>query len=88
MSYELEEQGVAVPADATPIDFLCAVYRDPRQPMHRRLKAAIEAAPYVHPQLKATAVVISGNDFATRLERAIERSGVGPKLIEHSADPE
>ena len=26
--------------------------------MHRRLKAAIEAAPFVHPQLKATAVIV------------------------------
>jgi hypothetical protein len=48
--------------------------------MHRRLKAAMEAAPYIHAQLCATAVVIGGGDFAARLERAIERSN--PKLIE------
>jgi hypothetical protein len=81
MNYQdFEEEGVEVPADATPIDFLQAVYRDRRQPMHRRLKAAIEAAPYAHAQLKATAVIVGGADFAAQLERAIERSS--PKLIE------
>jgi len=79
-----EDEGLAVPANATPIDFLCAVYRDPRQPMHRRLKAAIEAAPYCHPSLKATAVIVGGEEFAAKLERAIERSR--PMMIE--AKPE
>jgi DNA-damage-inducible protein J len=46
---------------------------DARQPMSRRLKAAVEAAPFVHPKL-AVAVSISEADFASRLDRAIERS--------------
>jgi hypothetical protein len=37
-----------VAASASPLDFLCAVYRDAAQPMNRRLKAASEAAQYVH----------------------------------------
>ena len=45
----VESDAIAVPTDATPLDFLCAVYRDHRQPMSRRLKAAIEAAVFVHP---------------------------------------
>lgn len=90
-------EGLEVSAEATPIDFLCAIYRDARQPMHRRMKAAIEAAPYCHPALKATAMIVSGEDFATRLEQAIERSalarngnGAKPgegKLIEHQHPP-
>lgn len=80
----LNGEGLEVSADATPIDFLCAVYRDPRQPMSRRLKAAIEAAPYAHPKLAVTAF-IDGADFAHRLERAVERSQ--PKLIEAKAEP-
>jgi hypothetical protein len=44
------------------------------------LKAAIEAAPFSHPQLKATAVLL-GSDFATRLEAAVKRSNAA-KLIE------
>jgi hypothetical protein len=39
------------------------------------MRAAIEAAPYIHPKLSATAV-LTPEDFATRLERAILRSGV------------
>jgi hypothetical protein len=81
----LNGEGLEVPADATPIDFLCAFYRDSRQPMHRRLKAAIEAAPYCHPSLKATAIVPMGGDFAARLERAVERSH--PKMIEAAPVP-
>jgi hypothetical protein len=42
-----------------------------------RLRAAIEAAPYVHPKLSATASVIVGGDFAERLEQAIERTRLG-----------
>ena len=38
----------------------------PMTAMHRRLKAAIEAAPFCHPQLKATAVIL-GSDFPTKL---------------------
>ena len=38
-----------------------------------RLKAAIEAAQYVHPKLAVTATVNAG-DFADQLEKAIERS--------------
>jgi len=78
--FDDDGEGLEVSADATPIDFLCAIFRDARQPMHRRMKAAIEAAPYCHATLKAMAVVYGG-DFATRLERAIERSSPA-KLIE------
>jgi hypothetical protein len=82
MSYEIEEEGLEVSANATPIDFLCAVYRDPRQPMHRRLKAATEAAPYVHPKLAVTAS-IEGKDFAVLLENRLKRlNGGQTKVIE------
>jgi hypothetical protein len=37
------------------------------------LKAAVEAAQYVHPKLAVTATVNAG-DFADQLEKAIERS--------------
>ena len=39
------------------------------------MRAAIEAAPYFHPKLAVNANLNGGNDFATRLERAIARSG-------------
>jgi hypothetical protein len=75
-------EGLEISANATPVDFLCAIFRDARQPMHRRLKAAIEAAPYCHPTLKAHAVLM-GSDFATRLELATKRTE--PALIEAQA---
>jgi hypothetical protein len=68
-----QRDAIEVAADATPLDFLCAVFRDPGQPMQRRMKAASEAAQYVHPKLAVVANV-EGKDFATRLERAVERS--------------
>jgi hypothetical protein len=73
MDYLEEGEGLECPADASPVEFLQAIYRDHRQPMHRRLRAAVECAPFCHPQLKATAVIL-GSDFSTRLENAMKRS--------------
>ena len=59
----------------TPLEFLEAVYLDEGLPLSVRLKAACEAAQYRHPKLAATAVTnLNGQDFASLLERAIERS--------------
>ena len=56
-------------------DFLMKIVRSPRQPMSRRMRAAIEALPYRRPKLTAVAMAqLNGKDFATLLERAIERS--------------
>jgi hypothetical protein len=73
-------EGLEAGPEASPVDFLCAIFRDSKQPMHRRIKAAVEAAPYCHPTLKATAVIM-GSDFATRLELTIKRTEEA-KLIE------
>jgi hypothetical protein len=86
----MDGEGLEVPTDASPVDFLQAIYRDPRQPMPRRMKAAIECAPYMHPKLSAAAITIDGS-FADRLDRAMMRSrgvvaGEGLKLIEGSAE--
>jgi hypothetical protein len=73
-------EGLQVAPEATPLDFLSAVYRDTRQPMERRMRAARDAAQYVHPTYKAMAIVPMGGDFAERLEKAIERSNGGGRL--------
>lgn len=65
---------VAVAPNASPLDFLNAVYRDAGQPMQRRMRAAIEALPFVHPKLAVTAT-ISGGNFAAKLEATAARSG-------------
>ena len=48
---------------------------------------AIEAVPFESPKLSARAVFPAGEDFATRLERAVERLGATPKLIEAKLVP-
>ena len=80
---ELNGEGIEVPADATPLQFLEAIYRSASQPMHRRLKAACEALPFVHPKLAVTAQM-NGGDFARTLELAMQRSAKA-KTIEHQS---
>ena len=66
--------------EPTPLDFLKAVYLNEGLPLTVRMRAAVEAAPYMHPKLSAVAVgYVSADSFAARLDRAIARSGV--KLI-------
>ena len=72
---EGEEQIELGPGEGS-IHFLQKVYRKPRQPLATRLRAAIEALPFEAPKLSAVATTtMNGADFATMLERAIERSG-------------
>ena len=75
------EAELAISPDATPLEFLRQVYTDAGQPMGRRLRAAIEAAPFVHPKLMVSAS-FDGKSFAVQLEAAIARSG---KTIEIEA---
>ena len=57
----------------TPLEFLEAVYSNEELPLSARLKAAIDAAQYVHPKLAVTAVINEG-DFADQLDRAVKSS--------------
>src|SRR6266852_6723663 len=43
-----------VASGLSPLEFLCAVYRDSNQSMNRRIEAARSAAPYLHSKLTAT----------------------------------
>jgi hypothetical protein len=71
----------------SPLDFLKAVYLNDQLPLSVRMRAAVEAAPYVHPKLDAVAVAsMNGSDFAAMLERAILRSRE-IKQIELRAEP-
>jgi hypothetical protein len=68
----VEPEEMEVAADASPLDFLQAVYRDNRQPMPRRMKAAEAALPFVHPKLQVT--VDATRNFAALMEDAARRS--------------
>jgi hypothetical protein len=66
----------------TPLEFLEAVYCNENLPLTVRMRAAIEAAPYKHPKLSATAIATTeGASFAAALDRAIERSKSPPPLL-------
>jgi len=70
---------------STPLEFLQAVYCNEGLPISVRMRAAIEAAPFIHPKLSVTAQVNS-ETFAAALERAVNRSAKvisQPKAIEH-----
>ena len=69
--------------DPSPLDFLRSVYCNEAIPLQVRLRAAIEALPFVHPKLAVT-VAFDGKTFGDRLERAVERTG---KTIEHQPEP-
>jgi hypothetical protein len=63
------------PEGITALGLLQAVYRNPEIPLPVRIKCAVECLPFESPKLSATAVLTS-EDFADRLEKAIARSGV------------
>jgi len=79
---EPDEPEIELAADEGSLHLLQKVYRSPRQPMSRRMRAAIEALPFETPKLTAVAVgQLHGEDFYARLERALQRSN-GARLIE------
>jgi hypothetical protein len=66
-------EGFQVPPDAEPLEFLMAVMRDNTAAQYRHAKLGV-----------AVTTVLNGQDFASLLEKAIERSqGVYAKVIEH-----
>ena len=79
-------EAVEVEPQATSLDLLQAVYRNPQVPLSVRMRAAGMAIPYEYPKLSVVASVNDPDRFAERLERAIARSGV--KLtIDHEPQP-
>jgi len=70
-------------ADGTSLDFLKAIYRSSALPLSTRMRAAIAALPFEHPKLAVTAQIDADGDFAERLEQAILRSEMAPRVIDH-----
>jgi hypothetical protein len=71
--------------EKTALKLLQQIYRDPMIPLHTRIRAAVEALPF---ELSAIGMAhLTSDDFASALERAIQRSAAGKpiKLIEVQA---
>jgi hypothetical protein len=72
---------VPVPANVSPLEFLCSIFRDAGLPLATRIKAAQSAAQYMHPRISVALGGPSGN-MAERLERLIIEKNKRLKLIE------
>jgi hypothetical protein len=70
------------------LQLLQAIYRNKKQPLNVRVRCAIEALPFENPKMSAVQVShMNGHDFASALDRAIQRSKAplalnAPKTIE------
>src|ERR1700677_250830 len=86
---EAADDWIELPPGASSLDFLQAIYRDTRQPLQRRMRAATAALPFEVPKLAVTAIVDAGADFAAKLERARLRSAgvIEGRTIEARAEP-
>jgi hypothetical protein len=72
------------PEAETPLDLLRSIWRDRELPLSTRMRAAIAAAPYVHPKLSVSAS-FSGKGIADAIERAHAQrfAPQTAKVIEH-----
>jgi hypothetical protein len=84
------EEQVELASHEDALEFWDKIMRSVRQPMQRRMKAAELRAQYKYAKLGAIAVSrLDGRDFASLLEKAIQRSqrGAEVKQIEaHALD--
>ena len=62
------------------------IYRDPRQSLSIRMRAARDAIQFESPKLSATALITDEDSFAAGLDRALSRSLPPMKVIEHRKD--
>jgi len=72
---EEEQEVIELAPGETSLHFFQRVYRSTSQPMSRRMSAAREAIAHEHPRMSAVSVgYLTGNTFAERLDRALDRS--------------
>jgi hypothetical protein len=75
------------PEGDTSLQLLQTVYRDRKQPLNVRVRCAVEALAHEYPRVSAVAIShMDGNDFATALDRAIERSKQPVPLLNGSVE--
>jgi hypothetical protein len=66
------EDEIGVAADATSLEVMQAIYRNPAQPIARRMRAAQAALAYEYPRL---AVIATGRGFATTMKEIARANG-------------
>jgi hypothetical protein len=75
-----EEDEIGAPAEATSLEVMQAIYRNPKQPLTRRMRAAQIAIAYEHPKLSATYAVDGSRNFSAEMKSIAQRSGRGNVL--------
>lgn len=78
------EDELPLPEGTTSLHFMQAIYRDPRQPMTRRMNAARAALPFEHPKL---AVITTNHSFAAEMKTIARDRYPGGNVIDHRAEP-
>jgi hypothetical protein len=68
------DEAIELAPNATSLNLLQAIYRNPAIPLTTRMRAAIASIQFEHPKLAVTATVESDGDFAFKLDQAVERS--------------
>src|SRR5260370_17834975 len=83
---EEEPKPTPMPKDIRALQLLQMEYRGEIELTHHRRRAAIECLPFETPKLGVVATTtMNADDFASMLDRAIQRSGM--KVIEHQPAP-
>jgi hypothetical protein len=65
------EGQIQLSTNATSLDLLPAIYRDNRQPLQRRMRAAIACLPFERPKCAVVAQTAT-EDLAVRMQQALE----------------
>jgi hypothetical protein len=85
-----QHQAQPIPKDASALEVLQMGYRGEVKLTPQQIRCAEATLPHENPRMSAVAVgYLTGDTFAERLERAIQRSDRArmPKLIEARAEP-
>ena len=85
MRIDVPDDDDRVPSDQEldALTYLQMVYRGQIQAEGPRMRAAMACLQFERPKLAVVASINDPNQFAERLEAAIRRSGINPRVIEH-----